>query len=74
MIKFCHNCSNLCLISPYNKCTMFEDPFYALDLSEEITSNYTLDKKETHLPEIHYSQKEILAKTNKIYMNLLNYF
>ncbi len=73
MIKFCHGCSNHCLISPYNKCTMFEDPFYALDLLEEITSNYMLDKKETHLPEINYSQKEILAKTNKIYMNLLNY-
>ncbi|GAH13327.1 unnamed protein product, partial [marine sediment metagenome] len=73
LLKFCQGCPNHCLIYPYDKCTMFEDPFYALDLSEEITSNYILDKKETPLPKIHYSQKEILAKTNKIYMNLLNY-
>ena len=73
MIKFCHGCSNHCLFFPYDKCTMFEDPFYAMDLSEVISLNHMLNKKETPLPEIHYSQKEILAKTNKIYMNLLNY-
>ncbi|MHA1657643.1 MAG: SprT-like domain-containing protein [Promethearchaeota archaeon] len=71
-LKFCHGCPNNCLISPYDKCTMFEDPLYTLDFSEEISSNRLFDKIETPLPEIHYSQKEILKKTKKIYLNMLN--
>jgi len=72
LLKFCQRCPNNCLISPYGKCTMFENPFYALDLSEEISSNYLLNKRETLLPEIYYSQKEILIKTKRIYLNMLN--
>jgi len=72
MIKFCQGCPNHCLISSNEKCKMFEDPFYALDLSEEISTDQLLNKRKPPFPDIDYSKKEILAKTKTIYSNMLN--